>query len=129
MDNPNHAWKDREAAQRMSDGLKLHHQVRSLTDLFQGKGHHAYVAVSLFDGTVDPSLYDTRDDAIKHQCVALDGNKVAYVKLPPEHWGPQVCDTLIAYARASYVQGYRPVTSHAGAQLILPLLKEHGVAR
>jgi len=85
----------KEAGKRMADALNLH-IVAGVT--------RGWVAVKLADGRADPTVYDTRDDAIRHQ---LHETLCWYEPLRPRSFSADECALTIAYARAAYDRGWR----------------------
>jgi hypothetical protein len=71
-----------------------------------------FIAVNLGTGGWDRTLYDTRDDALRHQ--AGDRNQYAYIPVPPHALSDRTCDTLLFYWRRVYEGGYRPDGAHKG---------------
>lgn len=116
-----HFLTEYDSAKRMWDVLQLHYAVLT-TDQLLAK---PYIAVSMANGSSDNSVYDTRNDAIRHTMrAAFDANQYLYMPVPLDRPPVEACDTLLWCARRAYENGYRPVTAHMGAQLILPTRAE-----
>jgi hypothetical protein len=104
-----------ESSRRAADAINLH---------IHAHGHDAYrkwVAIRLSDGSSDGTLYDTRDDAIRHQ---LHESQAAYFCLPPfgEFISPEEAEAFLTYHRSVYDAGYR-VPGPGGPAMIQPLTK------
>lgn len=89
----------REAGKRMSDALNL----RLAVDGIAVTGR--WMAFSLADGKSDNVLYDTRDDAIRHQ---FHETLAHYEQMRPKSWSVGECAMTLQYARAAYDAGWRP---------------------
>lgn len=109
-----------EAGKRMADGVALHKRVLTKEEIAANR----FMAISLEDGSVDATIYESRADAIRHTKVNTDANKCAYVLVPMDWWSAKTCTALLRYWRGCYDHGYRPDTSHQGAGLILPQTRE-----
>lgn len=122
-----HPYHDHDAAKRFRDMLWIHQSMLTKDEILAKR----YMAVSLFDGSSDGTVYDTRDDAVKEQRSHVDGNRVVYFRIPLERISDRVTDSLLWYARRAYDAGYRPVGSDERAELHVPtrweaLLDDHG---
>lgn len=105
-----------DSAKRYWDTLQLHYTVLTLEQLLA----KPFVAIRLSDGGSDNTIYETRADAIRLQRSSVDGNLCMYHELFLDRPPVEACDALLWSGRTAYKNGYRPVTAHAGAQLILP---------
>lgn len=109
-----------DSAKRFWDTLQLHYMVLTTEQLLA----KPFIAVRLSDGGSDNTVYESRADAVRMQRSALDGNNCLYMPIPLDRPPVEACDTLLWCGRRAHANGYRPVTSHAGAQLILPTRAE-----
>jgi hypothetical protein len=76
-----------------------------------------WMAFRLDDGSSDKVIYDTRDDAIRHQL-----QPAHYEQLKPHGYSPDVMAMTLHYARAMHSAGLRP---HRGDPApILPVRRE-----
>ncbi len=104
-------WKTSyEAAKRMADTIALHQMVLSRDELIAKR----FVAIRLSDGGSDGVVYETRQDAIRHQ---LHETLCGYFQIPLERWSEETCDSLLWYVRTRYDAGYRAAPDR---QLIIP---------
>jgi len=109
-------WRDRDSATRMRDVIALHRLVLSIEEIMAGR----YVAIALSSGGSDGQVYDSREEAVKHQRASISADHVLYMRIPPSSPDAATCDTILWYARVRYDAGYRPATGHAGTDIILP---------
>lgn len=98
--DPEKAQADLDAAQRMSDQISLH--LVAQHDSWDAVGK--WVAIRLSDGGSDGSLYDTRDDAIRHQ---LHEFQCCYVKIPPQGMPAKDALRYLQINRKLYDNGFR----------------------
>lgn len=106
----------REAGKRMADALNLH--------VVAGQATGRWLAISLADGRSDGTVYDTRDDAIRHQ---FHETQCWYEVLKPRSYSADECALTLMYARAAYDAGWR---NPAGAPApILPVRIEDLVSK
>lgn len=105
--------REPESAKRFRDVVAVHRVVLSVEEIMAKR----FVAIRLADGSSDGVLYDTRDDAVRHQVIP---DRCMYLPIPLERWSENVCDTLLWYGRRAYDAGYRPTGAHEGAALIIP---------
>jgi hypothetical protein len=107
-----------DAARRCSDAVNLH--VSALgADAF-GK----WVAVRLLDGSSDGTLYDRKQEAVRHQ---LDERLCAFVRVRPGGMNACAAESFLAFTRRAYAAGFRlsdPDASHGGRDLIPRLTVE-----
>ena len=104
-----------DTAKRMYDAVSLHYHALSMDEIMARR----FVAIRLSDGGSDNTAYESRQAAINHQ-LGTDRNRYAYFQLPPACPSVRECATLMGYFRRCYDAGYRPDTSHEGADLIIP---------
>jgi hypothetical protein len=104
-----------DAAKRMSEVINA--LVTFSSDLYELG--HKWIAIRLADGGYDGTLYDTRDDAIRHQ---LDERFCAYVCMANMITGskPLDCAIFLEYHRQAYDAGMR-LHEPGAPQLILPI--------
>jgi hypothetical protein len=108
-------WRtSREAACRMRDIVATHQMVLSKDEILAKR----FIAIRLSDGGTDGAVYDSREDAIRHQ---LHETLCAYVQVPLERWNAETCDALLWYVRSRYDAGYRAAPDR---QLMLPTRME-----
>jgi hypothetical protein len=108
----------KEAGKRMADTLNL--AIVAYNRAATGR----WMAFRLADGTSDQVVYDSRDDAIAHQ---LHESLCWYEQLRPAGYSADECALTLAYARAMYAAGWRPL---AGAPApILPVRTEDARAK
>lgn len=115
-ERPARRTKDMDAGKRFRDALALHQTVLSRDEILAKR----YMAVSLFDGSSDGTVYDTRDDAVRAQRSHIDGNRVLYFRIPLERLPVIACESILWYARKAYDAGYRPVGVSERAELHIP---------
>lgn len=89
----------KEAGKRMADALNLALVAGGIA--VTGR----WMAFSLADGRSDNVLYDTRDDAIRHQ---FHETLAHYEQMRPRSWSADECAMTLQYARAAYGAGWRP---------------------
>lgn len=94
----------------MRDIIALHQMVLTRDEILAKR----FVAIRLSDGGSDGVVYETREDAIKHQ---LHETLCGYIQIPLERWSEQTCDLLLWYVRKRYDAGYRAAPDR---QLIIP---------
>lgn len=61
-----------------------------------------WVAIRLSDGGSDHQVYDTRQDAIRHQ---LHEKQCAYVMVPPDDMSPRSAEAYLKWTRQCYDNG------------------------
>lgn len=86
----------KEAGKRMAGSLNLH--------IVAGQCFGRWVAFKLEDGRSDGVIYDTRDDAIRHQ---LHETLCWYEPIRPVSYSADECALILMYARAAYDAGWR----------------------
>ena len=91
----------KDAGKRMSDALNAQLIFHGMSGVFR------WMAFKLDDGSSDGTVYDTREDAIKHQKFET---QCWYEQILPSGAGysPDVCAMTIQYARVAYDAGFRP---------------------
>lgn len=107
-----------DSARHCSDAVNLH--------LVAGgyDSHGKWVAIKLADGRSDNVLYDTKQDAVRHQ---LDEQLCCYVCIPPCGMNPCQAESFLATHRKLYDAGFRladPDAAHGGKQVIPRLTVE-----
>lgn len=78
-----------------------------------------WFAVTLHDGTSDGTLYDTKQQCIRHQ--KQFEMYYAYIQVTPAHMTPKYADTFIDLHRRMYDKGIRmadPDASNGGRDVI-----------
>lgn len=105
-------YRNFDAAKRFADTIALHQTVLSRDELIAKR----YIAVALSDGSTDGVVYDTRNDAMRHQ----KGHPALYLyfQIPFERLSVHACDSLLWYVRGVYDAGYRPRLEEA--ELVIP---------
>jgi hypothetical protein len=85
-----------------------------------GEAAGKWVAARLSNGGTDGVLYDTRQDAIRHQ---LHENLCAYVLVLHGGMGPHEAEVFLKWNRALYDAGYRMPDPEREA--VMPQTAEH----
>lgn len=93
----------KDAGQRMADALNAH-------VVFSKGCFGRWMAIRLEDGSSDGTLYDTREDAIRHQRFE---HQAWYELVKPRSYSADECALTLMYARAAYDAGWRPADSPA----------------
>lgn len=89
--------EEKDAVQRLCEAVNIH--VHALGSDAYGK----FVAVRLEDGrSVDGTLYDTREDAVRH---TIHDPWCFYVKVNPGGLGPREAWVVLGYARQAKKAG------------------------
>lgn len=101
MTMPMPPMRDPESAKRFMHALNLHRTVLSNDEIIAKR----WMAVRLIDGSSDGQVYDTWQDAAKHQ---LSPERCQYFKIPLERLSVNACDSLLWYWRKVYDAGWRP---------------------
>lgn len=91
-----------DAAQRARDTIALHQLALSKEQILSRR---CWVAIRLSDGGSDNTVYDTREDAVKHQ---LYETQCGYLPVPLERTSEYVMDSLLWYWERMYAAGVRP---------------------
>ncbi len=89
-----------DEAKAASDAVNLHVSALGFDAM------RKWVAVSLRNGKSDGTLYDTKQEAIRHQ---LDEFLCAYVCVPPNGMSPCSAESFLATHRKLYKAGFRMV--------------------
>jgi hypothetical protein len=108
-----------DPAKRLADHYNLHR----VADLYGAQGR--WIAVRLDDGISDGVLYDTKQDAIRHQTWF----EFAYAFLPISMRHMNLCDaeTYLALHRKFYAKGFRladPDKRNGGPDIIMRATRE-----
>lgn len=111
----NRVWRDRDAAHRMADTIRLHQTMLSTDELMAGR----YVAIRLSDGGSDGHAYESRAEAATYQ--RHEASRCGYFRVPLHPMGPAICDVLLWYVRQCYDAGSRQDPAH---QIIIPTRAE-----
>jgi hypothetical protein len=87
---------------------------------------HSWIAVSLADGSTDGTLYDTRQDAVRHQ---THEQQCAYLNLGPVMGGMDInaAYAIIKFHRDAYEAGYTfidPEHPTGGMDIGMPIAME-----
>jgi hypothetical protein len=116
------AFGHSDAAKRVSDAVNLHFNIMG----FDCKRH--WIACRLEDGKGGQTLYDTKQDAIRHQ---LDEYLCMYICLTGAPMSVCEAEILLVTHRKAYKAGFRmadPDTAAGGKQLIPRVALEHRLA-
>ena len=114
--------REPDSAKRMADGIALHQSVLGIHAIMDGRAAvKHFIAITLADGTVSKTLYDTYQDAV-HDNRNAPGVHMFY-QLPLERMTEYACDTLLWYMRLRHKNGYR-VDPRDDKQLIVPTRME-----
>lgn len=81
-----------------------------------------WMAFRLDDGSSDKVIYDTRDDAIRHQ-----SQPAHYEQLKPHGYGADEMAMTLHYARSMHAAGWRPETGDPAP--ILPVRREDAASK
>lgn len=100
-----------DEARRAADIINMH-------IIAQRRG---FVAIRLSDGGSDNVVYDTKDDAVRHQ---LHPQQCAYFQLQLTPIVPWECDVFLLYTRQMYAAGHR-VGEEGAPSLIIPSRTEN----
>lgn len=111
----NYRWRDRDAAHRMADTIRLHQTMLTTDELIAGR----YIAVRLVDGGSDGTAYTSRAEAATYQ--RHNASRCGYYRIPLHPMGAKVCDVLLWYVRRCYDAGSRQDPAH---QIIIPTRDE-----
>lgn len=95
---PDEQFSDR--ARHCADAVNLHLQAIG----FDAVGK--WVAVKLADGKSDGALYDTREDAKRHQ---LNEKHCAYIFIPPDGMTARQAEKFLGYVEKLYAAGFEPM--------------------
>lgn len=87
-----------DAGRRMSDVIDEQVNTNSVNSIGR------WMAFRLSDGTTDGVLYDTRDQAVKHQ---LHEYQCCYVQLLVDGMSPQAASRYLEINRLLYSKGFR----------------------
>jgi hypothetical protein len=87
-----------------------------------------YVAIRLSDGGSDQQLYDTKQDAVRHQLHETACAYFCFRESPNGFSSPKDAAIFLAYHRMAYDRGHRlpdPDDMHGGPDLVMPDMREH----
>jgi hypothetical protein len=101
-----------DAAKRLSDAITLH----MVATNNQAAG--SWVAAKLEDGSTDGNLYDTREDAVRH-----NPDFYCYIIIPPSGMGINEARSFLKTCRAIHYSGVFRL-SDPGSDPILPLMRQ-----
>ena len=107
-----HGFGHEDAARRMADAVNRHYASHGWDAV--GK----FCAIRLQDGSSDMTMYDTKQDAVRHQANEF---QCLYVKLIPMPMGICEAETLLMFHRKAYDAGFRladPDSRNGGRDLI-----------
>lgn len=89
---------------------------------------HATVAIRLSDGTVDPTLYESKQAAVRHVPDERWYAFFSFQSAPSGFASPKDAAIFLAFHRAAYTAGFRlpdPDSRTGGPDLIMPTPQEH----
>lgn len=109
-----------DAAKRISDIYNLHR----LADPYGNIG--SWFASALTDGESDMVLYDSKQDAVKHQ--HHNENYYTYMQIVPSMMTPCEAEVMLKIARMAYDKGFRVTDGMSKRDLIRRLGWEDQVA-
>lgn len=112
MTQPRHDNRYSDAANRMSDAIRIH--------ILAGKSGR-WVAFRLSDGSSDGVAYERRSDAVRHQ---LHETQCAYIKVPHDDCPPAHAERLLALHRTVYDSGLRFTDPDDPREIIMPYTRE-----
>lgn len=105
-----------DRARRACDAVNVHYAALGVASW------RRWVAIRLSDGGTDNVLYDTRDDAIRHQ---FHENFCAYLCIPPGGVNPRDMELFLTYTEGLYKQGMRPMQNNdVTPEIVLPQTRE-----
>lgn len=118
MTNPHtRTLREPDAARRFRDTVAMHQAALTRDEIIAKR----FIALRLSDCGSDNTVYDSFDEAVRHQRSSVHPNLCFYFQIPLERINEYVCDTLLFYERTAREHGYRP--DH-GARLIIPTTLE-----
>lgn len=91
-----------DAGKRASDAINLHLLFGNRSDLMT-----KWMAITLADGSCDNELYDSYQDAVKHQVHETKCWYVCFRGLSPGGFSPKDCAIMIMFYRKAYDKGLR----------------------
>lgn len=100
-----------DAARHCSDAVNLHIAAQGLEAA--GK----WVAIRMEDGKSDGNLYDTKQDAIRHQ---LHEQQCCYLVIPPTGMNPKQAENFLKFNRALYDNGMRIIDPDSDSSIHIP---------
>lgn len=108
---PNYSYRNKDAAKRMSDIVRLHQSMMSKDEILAVR----FIGIRLSDGGSNGMVYETHADAVNDH--RNEPSRCVYFPIPLETWTPKICDVLLWWVTNAYNNGYREDPAHA---LILP---------
>lgn len=100
-----------DEARRCSDIVQLHLVAEGTGAM--GK----WVAIRMSDGGSDNTLYDTKQQAIRHQ---LHEQQCCYLVIPPSGMNPRQAENFLKFNRAMYANGMRMIDPDSDASVHIP---------
>lgn len=114
-----------DAAKRAYDGVRT---LATFNDYDTRVKQSPYVAIRLSDGSVDSTLYDTKQDAVRHQLHETLYAYFSFRNAPAGFATYKDAAIYLAWNRATYDAGMRMVDPdhHAGGRdVAMPTVREH----
>ena len=114
-----------DAAKRAYDNVRL---LAEFNDYDTRVKQSPYVAIRLSDGGTDHRLYDTKQDAVRHQLHETLCAYFSFYNAPAGFNSYKDAAIFLAFTRAAYDAGMRlvdPDAHNGGPDLVMPTVREH----